>query len=72
MKKLFTSKTLIALAVAVAAAAAYDSLATEQPIPPPRERQRVARLHRARQSGRASAQARAGGRGCQRDSYLHC
>ncbi len=35
MKKLFTSKTLIALAVAVAAAAAYDSLATEQPIPPP-------------------------------------
>ena len=35
MKKYFTSKTLIALAVAVAAAAAYDSLANEQPIPPP-------------------------------------
>ncbi|HEY5346246.1 MAG TPA: DUF6600 domain-containing protein [Verrucomicrobiae bacterium] len=35
MKIRFASKTLIALAVAVAAAAAYDSLANEQPLPPP-------------------------------------
>jgi hypothetical protein len=35
MKKYFTSKTLIALAVAIAAAASYDSLANEQPMPPP-------------------------------------
>ncbi len=35
MKINFSSKTLIALAVAVAAAAGYETLANEQPIPPP-------------------------------------
>ncbi len=35
MKHYFASKTLIALAVAIAAAAGYESLANEQPIPPP-------------------------------------
>ena len=35
MKTRFASKTKIALAVAIAAAAAYESLANEQPIPPP-------------------------------------
>jgi hypothetical protein len=35
MKKYFASKTLIALAVAIAAAAGYESLANEEPMPPP-------------------------------------
>jgi len=35
MKMHFASKTLIALAVAIAAAAGYESLANEQPMPPP-------------------------------------
>jgi hypothetical protein len=35
MKNYFTSKTIIALAVALAAAAAYETDASEQPMPPP-------------------------------------
>jgi len=35
MKTLFSSKTIIALAVAIAAVVGYKSLANEQPIPPP-------------------------------------
>ena len=35
MKKYFASKTLIALAVAIAAAAGYETMANEQPMPPP-------------------------------------
>lgn len=35
MKTMFSSKTIIALAVAVAATAGYVSLANEQPMPPP-------------------------------------
>jgi hypothetical protein len=35
MKKHFSSKTLIALAVAIAAAAGYENLVSAQPIPPP-------------------------------------
>jgi hypothetical protein len=35
MKNYFASKTLIALAVAIAAAAGYETMANEQPMPPP-------------------------------------